>query len=95
MFGCGYGSGNKGFCFNPCTIILIILILSNQCLLNTRDCEDNSSRNALTLLFLFWLCCNKGFGNRGFDCCGEDECKCGRRSRGRRRSRSRRRICCC
>ncbi|WP_461614818.1 hypothetical protein [Clostridium sp. Marseille-QA1073] len=88
-----FGWGNKGFCCDPCTIILIILILSNQCLLNTRDCDDNSSRNALTLLFLFWLCCSKGFGNRGFgfDCCCDG--KDGRRSR-RRRRRSRR-ICCC
>ncbi|GAA0123039.1 MAG: hypothetical protein KID00_16255 [Clostridium argentinense] len=92
MFGCGCGSGNKGFCFEPCTIILIILILANQCLLNTRDCEDNSSRNALTLLFLFWLCgCNGRFGpNVGF------EGKCARIKGSRRRRSSRRRcICCC
>ncbi|WP_291578937.1 hypothetical protein [Clostridium sp. UBA6640] len=94
----GWGSGNRGCWCDPCTIILIILILDNQCLLNTRDCDDNSSRNALTLLFLFWLCCSNGrfggfgFGNQGF---GNNFCCCccdGKEGRGRRRLR---RGCCC
>ena len=101
MFGWGNGNRGCGFGCDPCTIILIILIFLNQRLLNTRDCDDNSGRNALTLLFLFWLCCsngrfgNSGFGNFGFgnfgfgnNCC----CCCcdGKDGRGRRRRRLRR-----
>lgn len=74
--GCGYGNNNTGSFCNPIVIILVILVLFYQGLLNTRNCNDNSGRNALTLLFLFWLLgcgggCggNFGFGgNRG--CCG-------------------------
>lgn len=60
-----FGSGNN----NGCTIILIILILKYLGLLDT--CNP-SSRNAITLLLLWWLC-GSGFGgnvgsNRGNNC---------------------------
>ena len=46
---------------NGCTIILIILILKYLGLL---DICNPSSRNAITLLLLWWLCGNgKCFGN--------------------------------
>lgn len=65
MFGCGnnYGGCNNGFGGNSCVILLIIAIFYYQGLLNTRNCKDNSSRNALVLLFLFWLCCGCGNNN--------------------------------
>jgi hypothetical protein len=67
MCGCG-NTGNSGWCgFQPCTILLLIVILKNQCLLDT-ECNP-SARNALTLIFLFWLCCSGGFGGfGGFGC---------------------------
>lgn len=68
-FGCGNGYGNNcGGCNNiwsPCVIILIIAIFYYQGLLNTRNCKDNSARNALVLLFLFLLCSGCCGGNRG------------------------------
>lgn len=67
MFGCGNnnGFGNN----NGCTIILIILILK---FLGLLDPCNPSSRNAITLLLLWWLC-GSGFGsnfggNRGNNC---------------------------
>ncbi len=63
MFGCG-NTGNSGWGFQPCTILLIIVILKNQCLLDT-EC-NSSARNALTLIFLYWLCGFGGSGNCGF-----------------------------
>ena len=66
MFGCGNNFGNSNSCCNPCIILLIISIFYYQGLLNTRNCKDNSSRNALVLLFLFWLCsgcCGNNYNN--------------------------------
>lgn len=63
MFGCGNNNG--------CTIILIIIILKYLGLLDT--CNP-SSRNAITLLLLWWLCGSGNFfggncgGNRGNNC---------------------------
>lgn len=62
MFGCGNNNG--------CTIILIILILKYLGLLDT--CNP-SSRNAITLLLLWWLCgsgfgANAGANNRSNNC---------------------------
>jgi len=56
MGGC---SNNR--CNSQCIIILIIVIFANQGLLD----GSSRSRNALTLLFLYWLCCgfNNGSGN--------------------------------
>ncbi len=80
---CGCTNNN----FQPCTILLIIVILKNQGLLG--DCP--SSKNALTLIFLYWLCgMNKGCGNNNFGqmqnsqccnpccnpCCCQCKCKC-------------------
>lgn len=90
MFGCG-NIGNSGCGFQPCTILLLIVILKNQCLLDT-DC-NSSARNALTLIFLYWLCCsggnsgcggfgynrgNAGFGYNNFNsgCCCRKQCCC-------------------
>lgn len=90
MSGCG-NIGNSGFCSSPCIIILLIVILKNQCLLDT-EC-NSSARNALTLVFLFWLCCscgsggfggfggnrgNFGFGHNNFNsgCCCRKQCCC-------------------
>ncbi|MEG0308700.1 MAG: hypothetical protein RR891_04320 [Clostridium sp.] len=56
MCGC---SNNQNSC-QPCTIILIIVILANQGLLDGSP----KSKNALTLLFLYWLCgANRGNGS--------------------------------
>lgn len=62
MFGCGNNNG--------CTIILIIIILKYLGLLDT--CNP-SSRNAITLLLLWWLCGSGNFfggncGNKGNNC---------------------------
>lgn len=84
MCGCG-NIGNSGCSFQPCTILLLIVILKNQCLLDT-EC-NSSARNALTLIFLYWLCCSGGFGfnrgNAGFGhnnfnsgCCCRKQCCC-------------------
>ncbi len=84
MCGCGnnrcgnFGFGNFGFgntgCFQPCTALLVILILSNQGLLD----GGKESRNALTLLFLFWLCgCRGGFNNNFLP---QNSCCCDNRS---------------
>ena len=66
----GCGCGNQRFSFEPCTILLVIAILNN---LNLLDPCNPTSKNALTLLFLYWLCgCNNRFGNkgqRGNNCC--------------------------
>ena len=62
MSGCG-NIGNSGFFCSPCIIILLIVILKNQCLLDTE--HNSSARNALTLIFLFWLCCSCGSGGFG------------------------------
>ncbi|MEG1142530.1 MAG: hypothetical protein RSE41_08835 [Clostridia bacterium] len=80
MFGCG-NTGNMGYSgcgFQPCTILLLILILNNQCLLDTH-CNP-SAKNALTLIFLFWLCgFNKSGCNSGYNIgCGQNMgCGCG------------------
>lgn len=59
----GCGCGNQRFNFEPCTILLVIAILNN---LNLLDPCHQASRNALTLLFLYWLCgCNNRLGSRG------------------------------
>lgn len=56
------GCGNQRFNFEPCTILLVIAILNN---LNLLDPCNPLSKNALTLLFLWWLCgCNSGVGNK-------------------------------
>lgn len=56
MCGCGNNNG--------CTIILIILILKYLGLL---DICNPSSRNAITLLLLWWLCGNgKCFGGNSY-----------------------------
>jgi len=56
------GCGNQRFNFEPCTILLVIAILNN---LNLLDPCNPLSKNALTLLFLWWLCgCNSGAGNK-------------------------------
>ncbi len=87
MCGCG-NIGNSGCSFQPCTILLLIVILKNQCLLDT-ECNP-SARNALTLIFLYWLCCSGGFGGFGFNrgnagfghnnfnsgCCCRKQCCC-------------------
>lgn len=76
------GHSNNRCNSQPCTILLIIVILANQGLL------DNSpkSKNALTLLFLFWLCgFGGGCGNRGqcqigncnWGSMGRNQCGCG------------------
>ena len=59
MGGC---SNNR--CNSQCIIILIIVIFANQGLLD----GSSRSRNALTLLFLYWLCCgfNNGCGNSNY-----------------------------
>jgi hypothetical protein len=68
----GCGCGNQRFCLEPCTILLVIAILNN---LNLLDPCNPTSRNALTLLFLFWLCgCGgnrfgRNRGRRGENCC--------------------------
>ncbi|MEG0308701.1 MAG: hypothetical protein RR636_12215 [Clostridium sp.] len=94
MCGCG-NTGNmgcSGFGFQPCTILLIIVILKNQCLLDT-ECNPGA-KNALTLIFLYWLCgmnrsgsnsCgNMGCGSNNMMCgCGSNSCGC-----------CQRRICC-
>lgn len=54
MFGCGNNNG--------CTIILIILILK---FLGLLDPCNPSSRNAITLLLLWWLCGTGNFFGRG------------------------------
>ncbi len=59
---CGFGNngfGNTG-CFQPCIILLIIVIFKNLDLLDTK-CNPNA-KTALTLLFLFWICGCNGFG---------------------------------
>lgn len=73
-----FGFGNGGFGFgnnNCCTIILIILILKFLGLLDV--CNPNS-RNAITLLLLWWLC-GSGFGS---NCRGNrsNNCRCMRRA---------------
>ncbi|MEG2017206.1 MAG: hypothetical protein RR844_02250 [Clostridium sp.] len=65
MCGCGNNNG--------CTIILIIIILKYLGLLDT--CNP-SSRNAITLLLLWWLCGSGNFfggncgANKGNNCGG-------------------------
>ena len=77
MCGCSNNRGNS----QPCTIILIIVILANQGLLD----GSIRSKNALTLLFLYWLCgFNSGWGNNNWgqmmgnrrSMCG-NQCSCG------------------
>lgn len=74
MFGC---SNNR--CNSQCIIILIIVIFANQGLLD----DSSRSRNALTLLFLYWLCCgcnNSGqmmLGNCGHRSMCGNQCSCG------------------
>lgn len=71
MCGCGNNNG--------CTIILIILILKYLGLL---DVCNPSSRNAITLLLLWWLCgngkffANSPYGNNAIANIGP--CQCGR-----------------
>lgn len=62
---CGFGNNNG------CTIILIIIILKYLGLLDT--CNP-SSRNAITLLLLWWLC---GSGNFFGNCGGNNRNNCG------------------
>ncbi|MFR1710436.1 MAG: hypothetical protein ACLSV2_16240 [Clostridium sp.] len=68
----------------PCTILLIIVILANQGLLDGSP----KSKNALTLLFLYWLCgFNSGCGNNNcgqmmsgscnYGSMGGNQCSCG------------------
>ncbi|MEG1142529.1 MAG: hypothetical protein RSE41_08830 [Clostridia bacterium] len=70
------GCSNNKFNSQPCTILLIIVILANQGLLDSSP----KSKNALTLLFLYWLCgfnggCgNNNSGQRQVNNCG---CQCG------------------
>ncbi|EQB88730.1 hypothetical protein J2Z44_002004 [Clostridium punense] len=70
------GCGNQRFNLEPCTILLVIAILNNLCLLDTQN--NPVAKNALTLLFLYWLCgCNgtgispnnNRKGNNGICCC--------------------------
>ena len=63
-FGNNMGAGTCGINNNPCTIILIIVIFKYLNLLDT-ECNPNS-KNALTLLFLYWLCCNNGVNVNSF-----------------------------
>jgi hypothetical protein len=50
------------FNLEPCTILLVIAILNNLCLLDTHN--NPVAKNALTLLFLWWLC-GSNSGNQG------------------------------
>lgn len=70
MGGC---SNNR--CNSQCIIILIIVIFANQGLLD----GSSRSRNALTLLFLYWLCCgfNNGCGNNNCGSMCGNQCSCG------------------
>lgn len=70
MGGC---SNNR--CNSQCIIILIIVIFANQGLLD----GSSRSRNALTLLFLYWLCCgfNNGCGNSNCGLMCGNQCSCG------------------
>lgn len=83
MYGCTNNSNGS----NQCTIILIIVIFALQGLLN----GSSQSRTALVLLFLFWLCGNRGCGNNApaqvntcampmqmpmSSCCMPDPCCC-------------------
>lgn len=82
MCGCGNfnNAGTCGINNNPCTIILIIVIFKYLNLLDT-ECNPNS-KNALTLLFLYWLCCNNGVNCNSFlgrnsnnnSCCNNSCC---------------------
>lgn len=55
MYGCTMNRNNS----HSCTIILIIIILACQGLLDGSP----RSRNAITLLLLWWLCRGFGCGN--------------------------------
>jgi hypothetical protein len=82
---CGSGCGNQRFNFQPCTILLVIAILANQGLLS----DSPTSRNALTLLLLYWLCgCSGGRKEERSECCEERRPCC-------RRRRRRIKVCCC
>ena len=59
------GCGNQRFNFEPCTILLVIAILNNLNLLDTHN--NPVAKNALTLLFLYWLCGCNGFGNSPYN----------------------------
>lgn len=56
------GCNNQRFNLEPCTILLVIAILNNLGLLDT-SCNP-VAKNALTLLFLWWLC-GRNSGNQG------------------------------
>jgi hypothetical protein len=70
---CGYGgypsgvAGVAGFggagCggFDPCRLALFLLILKRACIIDHET--------ATILIFLFLLCCSRGFGSRGI-CAG-------------------------
>lgn len=49
------GSGCGGF--DPCRLALFLLILKRACIIDHET--------ATILIFLFLLCCSKGFGSRG------------------------------
>jgi hypothetical protein len=68
------GCSNNGW-NSQCIIILIIVIFANQGLLD----GSSRSRNALTLLFLYWLCCgfNNGCGNYNYGQMYGNQCSCG------------------
>ncbi|WP_346869351.1 hypothetical protein [Clostridium sp. UBA5119] len=77
---CGYSNNRCNS--QACTILLIIVILANQGLLD----GSSKSKNALTLLFLYWLCgFNGGCGsnnmlgncNYGSMCGNQCSCRCG------------------
>lgn len=76
---CGYSNNRCNS--QQCTILLIIVILANQGLLD----GSSKSKNALTLLFLYWLCgFNGGCGsnmlgncNYGSMCGNQCSCRCG------------------
>lgn len=80
MCGCSNNRCNS----QACTIILIIVIFANQGLLD----GSSKSKNALTLLFLWWLCgfnggcgCNNSgqmmSGNCGHRSMCGNQCSCG------------------
>lgn len=92
--GCGYGNNFGNNCGNNCgnnswcTIILIIVILRFAGLL---DSKNPSSRTAITLLLLWWLCmggcgCRNGCNNMMLtvpavtmpqrSCCNQKMCCC-------------------
>lgn len=62
---CGCTNNTNGS--NQCTILLIIIIFALQGLLNGSP----QSKTALVLLFLYWLCGNRGCGSMG---CGNMGC---------------------